>query len=70
MELHIRIPTYERWVTEGSIKVNQRPLVQRSAPKNKVGDEEKEEVFMVVKQKEYTDLSPTQIVPILADNGL
>ncbi|GAE36159.1 mobile element protein [Halalkalibacter akibai JCM 9157] len=68
-ELHISIRTYERWVADGDVKVDQRPLAKRPVPKNKISEEEKEEILTVVKQEEYADLPPTQIVPKLADKG-
>lgn len=69
-ELHISVRTYERWVADGDVKVDQRPLAKRPVPKNKLSEEEKVEILTVVKQEEYVDLPPTQIVPKLADNGL
>ena len=68
-ELHISIRTYERWVAEGGVKVDQRPFAKRSRPKNKLSEEEKEKILRVNKQEEYVDLPPTQIVPKLADEG-
>lgn len=67
--LLISVRTYERWVAEGDVKVDQRPLTKRSTPKNKLSKEEKAEIITVVKQEEYADLPPTQIVPKLADKG-
>ena len=49
------------------MKVDQRPLAKRPVPKNKLSEEEKESILTVVKQEEYADLPPTQIVPKLAD---
>ena len=68
-ELHISVRTYERWVAEGDVKTDQRPLAKRPIPKNKLTKEEKEEILKVVKQEKHTDLPPTQIVPKLADEG-
>lgn len=68
--LHISVRTYERWVQDGGVKVDQRPLVERPTPKNKLSQEEKEEILTVVKQDAYVDLPPTQIVPKLADEGI
>ncbi|MEK5393416.1 IS3 family transposase [Margalitia sp. FSL K6-0131] len=68
-ELHLSVRTYERWVAEGNVKVDQRPLTKRPVPKNKLSEKEKEEILTVVKQEEYVDLPPTQIVPKLADEG-
>lgn len=68
-ELHISVRTYERWVVEGDVKVDQRPFAKRPMPQNKLSDEEKKKILEVVKQEEYADLPPTQIVPKLADKG-
>lgn len=39
-------------------------------PKNKLSEEEREKIVEVVKQEEFVDLPPTQIVPKLADKGM
>lgn len=67
--LHISVRTYERWVAEGGVKVDQRPLAKRPTPKNKLSTDEKEEILAVAKQEAFVDLPPTQIVPKLADQG-
>ncbi len=69
-ELHISVRTYERWVADDGVKVDQRPLTKRPVPQNKLTEKEKEEILTVVKHKEYVDLPPTQIVPKLADKGM
>ena len=66
-ELNISVRTYERWVAEGGIKEDQRPITLRPEPKNKLTQEEKMEILEVVKKEEFADLPPTQIVPKLAD---
>ncbi|EKN68629.1 helix-turn-helix domain-containing protein [Schinkia azotoformans] len=66
-ELNISVRTYERWVSEGGIKEDQRPIASRPEPKNKLTKEEKQEILEVVKKEEFADLPPTQIVPKLAD---
>lgn len=68
-ELSISVRTYERWVADGGVKVDQRPLSQRPTPKNKLSQKEKDEIITIVKKEEYVDLPPTQIVPKLADQG-
>src|SRR5699024_8271496 len=68
-ELSISVRTYERWVADGGVKVDQRPLSQRPTPKNKLSQKEKNEIITIVKKEEYVDLPPTQIVPKLADQG-
>jgi putative transposase len=66
-ELNISVRTYERWVSEGGVKEDQRPIVSRPEPKNKLTIEEKQEMLEVVKKEEFANLPPTQIVPKLAD---
>lgn len=69
-ELHISVRTYERWVKDGEIKLDQRPTAKRPTPKNKLTEAERTEILTVVKQEEFADLPPTQIVPKLADQGM
>lgn len=69
-ELNISVRTYERWVAEGGVKEDQRPLITRPEPKNKLTMKEEEEMLKVVKRKEFVDLPPSQIVPKLADQGI
>ncbi|UOY92117.1 IS3 family transposase [Ectobacillus sp. JY-23] len=69
-ELHISVRTYERWVSEGGVKEDQRPLAVRPIPKNKLTQEEKQEMLEVVKKEEFANLPPTQIVPKLADQKI
>ncbi len=69
-ELNISVRTYERWVSGGGIKEDQRPHAIRPEPKNKLTKEEKEKIVEVVKQEEFADLPPTQIVPKLADQSV
>lgn len=39
-ELNLSVRTYERWTIEGQVKEDQRPLVKRPTPKNKLTKEE------------------------------
>ena len=68
-ELNITPRTYQRWTKEGSVKKDQRPLVKRPTPKNKLSKEERKEIIEVVNSPKYADLAPSQIVPKLADEG-
>ncbi len=68
-ELNITPRTYQRWTKEGSVKKDQRPLVKRPTPKNKLSQEERKEIIKVVNSPEYADLAPSQIVPKLVDEG-
>ena len=68
-ELNISVRTYERWTKEGEVKKDQRPLIKRPTPKNKLTKEERDEIIKTVNSLEYADLAPSQIVPKLADKG-
>lgn len=68
-ELNISVRTYQRWIKEGNVKEDQRPLAERPEPKNKLTLEERQEIINIVNTDEYADLPPSQIVPKLADEG-
>ncbi|WP_425489223.1 IS3 family transposase [Alkalicella caledoniensis] len=70
-ELNISERTYQRWTAgiSDDIKEDQRPLATRPTPKNKLSEEERDEVVAVVNKPEFADLVPSQIVPKLADQG-
>ena len=67
--LNITERTYQRWITENSVKEDQRPLVKRPVPKNKLSKEERAKIIAVVNKVEFADLAPSQIVPKLANQG-
>ena len=62
--------TYERWLETGKVKEDQRPLIQRKSPVNKLSEIEYQAVLHTVKQPRFADLPPSQIVPALADQGI
>ena len=68
--LNITDRTYQRWTKEGQVKEDQRPIIDRPTPKNKLTQEEREEIIETVNTPEYADLPPSQIVPKLADEGI
>lgn len=72
-ELNISERTYQRWTAQGisedKIKKDQRPLIERPTPKNKLTEAERKEIIKVINNPEYADLAPSQIVPKLADEG-
>ncbi|ANU09698.1 IS3 family transposase [Planococcus antarcticus DSM 14505] len=69
-ELNINVRTYERWVSGGEVKEDQRPHAERPVPQNKLSEEERQEVLQIVKKEEFVDLPPSQIVPKLADRSI
>lgn len=62
--------TYERWTKDSQVQEDQRKHAVRPTPKNKLTDEEREAILSIVNLKEYRNLTPNEIVPKLADEGI
>ncbi|MDB4254706.1 IS3 family transposase [bacterium] len=69
-ELKISDRTLRRWTKDGQMHADQRPLVLRPEPANKLSAEERAAVLEVCNATEFASLPPSQIVPKLADQGL
>ena len=67
--LNITDRTYQRWTQDGKVNQDQRPLIKRPRPKNKITEEERTLILETVNSPEYADLVPSQIVPKLASEG-
>jgi hypothetical protein len=61
--------TYQRWTKDDSVKKDQRPIIERKSPKNKLTELERKEIIKITNSKEYADLPPSKIAPKLADKG-
>lgn len=61
--------TYQRWKRGGELKMDGRPTAARPEPKNKLTEEERQEILDTCHQPEFASLPPCQIVPRLADRG-
>jgi putative transposase len=68
-ELDISERTLRRWMQGGQIRTDQRPLVQRPEPRNKLSEEERDAVLNTCNSTKFASLPPSQIVPKLADQG-
>jgi putative transposase len=68
-ELEISDRTLRRWTKDGQIHADQRPLVPRPEPANKLSAAERAAVLDVCNSAEFASLPPSQIVPKLADQG-
>lgn len=70
-EIGICVRTYERWVknTNKGVVGDRRVDAVRPAPANKLTEQERAQVLEVVNSPRFAHLPPTQIVPILADEG-
>ena len=60
--------TVQRWRELGG--GDDRRRGPKSAPHNKLSEAEVDKIVAVVKSKEYADLSPRQLVPLLASQGV
>ena len=65
-DIGISIKTCRRWEQD----INDKRKGPITAPANKLTEEEKKEIILIATSKDYMDLSPSQIVPLLADKGL
>jgi putative transposase len=61
--------TLQRWCKNGADKEDQRLLVLRPEPANKLTPAEHETILKLINQPEFRSLPPSQIVPIIADRG-
>ena len=73
-ELEISARTLRRWTlgglsASGQVRADQRPLVQRPEPRNKLSEDERAAVLSICNSAEFASLPPSQIVPKLADEG-
>jgi putative transposase len=66
-ELEISDRTLRRWTKDGQVQPDQRPLVPRPEPANKLSAVERAAVLDVCNSEEFASLPPSQIVPKLAD---
>lgn len=68
-ELEISDRTLRRWTKDGQVHADQRPLVPRPEPANKLSAAECAAVLEACNSEEFASLPPSQIVPKLADQG-
>lgn len=61
--------TYQRWTQQGGVEEDLRPLVERQAPANKLSEAERQQVLDTCNSPSFSALPPSQIVPMLADQG-
>ena len=66
-ELRLSLRTIQRWEREEGREDRRRG--PRTAPANKLSEQEREQILQIANSPRYRDLSPKQIVPLLADRG-
>lgn len=69
-ELGISERTFQRWKDNSIPLEDQRSVAKHPAPKNKLSNQEIKQILTVVNQPEFQSLPPSQIVPILTDQGI
>jgi len=62
--------TYRRWQGSDGVREDQRPIVARPEPANKLSKEERRQLLEVFHRPEFQSLPPSQVVPMLADQGV
>lgn len=64
--------TLQRWRPTGKeqLKADRRPTAHRPLPGNQLTRGERQQVLDICNQPEFASLSPSQIVPKLADQGM
>ena len=68
----IAATTFRRWKPSGSepVLVDQRPNATRPSPSNQLSERERQRIISVCNEPVFSNLSPSQIVPRLADQGV
>jgi putative transposase len=69
-ETEINLRTYRRELCGDKITVDKRPDAIRPEPSNKLSEQEHQRIIETCNEPAYANLSPSQIVPILLDNGI
>lgn len=69
-EIGISVRTLQRWCKDGAPEADQRPSAQRPEPANRLTEAENKEILEIVNQPAFQSLPPSQIVPLLADQGI
>ncbi len=67
--MSISIRTFQRWTKSQEVSRDQRKNAKRPPPKNSLTHRERQKVLEVINSGPFKDLPPSQIVPILADQG-
>jgi len=67
--LEISIRTLQRWAKGKEVRADQRTVITKAPPKNKLSLLERALMLEICNQSPYASLPPSQIVPRLADEG-
>lgn len=64
--LNLSVRTYQRWTTEKAVKADQRPVVVKAPPTNKLTSKEREAVVALCNEKQYRSCPPCHAHLILS----
>ena len=70
VEAEVSLRTYRRWVCGDESTVDKRAEAKRPEPSNKLSKKERQTILDTCNEPEYANLPPSQIVPILLDDGI
>ena len=62
--------TYRRWQHDGQIVADRRATATRPLPSNRLSEPERQLIYLTCDLPQFQSLPPSQIVPMLADQGL
>jgi putative transposase len=65
----VSLNCWYRWQQDSQVLPDRRPEMLRAAPANKLSVEEREAILAVCNSTRFSSLPPSQIVPMLADEG-
>jgi putative transposase len=67
--LEISPRTIQRWQHHQSEPDQRKSAAQQRVPENKLSEKERDQIVTICNQKQFANMAPNQIVPILADQG-
>ncbi len=68
--LEISPRTIQRWQHRQSEPDQRKSAALQRLPENKLSEEERDQILTICNQEQFANMSPNQIVPILADEGI
>ena len=70
LTLDLSLRTYQRWTREGgAARTDGRKGSHRTAPANKLSEDERQQILLVANSAEFASSPPSQMVPTLVDRG-
>jgi putative transposase len=67
--LEISPRTVQRWQRHRNEPDQRKRAAEQRSPENKLSEKEREQIITICNQKQFANMAPNQIVPILADQG-